>query len=177
MRLRGEFILALSRVAAEAPNWPNNVRREEFSGKSHTLLLLTSRSDVVKLVLNLANNFYESFRKFVSVINLLKKQNKTNQTHGKWSFLSTVFNFVKKNFFFPKLSWFPTSSTFSSNHLIGWVCRLSSLWGKPTDPTQWTEQTLGDSEGWGSLAGCSPWSCKELDMAEQLNNREARASS
>ena len=83
MRLRGEFILALSRVAAEAPNWPNNVRREEFSGKSHTLLLLTSRSDVVKLVLNLANNFYESFRKFVSVINLLKKQNKTNQTHGK----------------------------------------------------------------------------------------------
>ena len=27
------------------------------------------------------------------------------------------------------------------------------------------EQTLGDSEGQGSLAYCSPWSCKELDMA------------
>lgn len=81
MRLRGEFILALSRVAAEAPNWPNNVRREEFFGKSHTLLLLTSRSDVVKLVLNLANNFYESFRKFVSVANLLKKK-RTNKPVG-----------------------------------------------------------------------------------------------
>ena len=27
------------------------------------------------------------------------------------------------------------------------------------------EQTLGDSEGQGSLACCSPWACKELDMA------------
>ena len=27
-----------------------------------------------------------------------------------------------------------------------------------------TEQTLGDSEGQGSLACCSPWGCKELDM-------------
>ena len=26
--------------------------------------------------------------------------------------------------------------------------------------------SLGDSEGEGSLAGCSPWSCKELDMTE-----------
>ena len=25
------------------------------------------------------------------------------------------------------------------------------------------KQTLGDSEGQGSLASCSPWSCKELD--------------
>ena len=25
-------------------------------------------------------------------------------------------------------------------------------------------QTLGDSEGHGSLACCSPWGCKELDM-------------
>ena len=25
------------------------------------------------------------------------------------------------------------------------------------------EQTLGDSEGQGSLAGCSPWGCKESD--------------
>ena len=31
------------------------------------------------------------------------------------------------------------------------------------------EQTLGDSEGQGNLAFCSPWSCKESDMAEQLN--------
>ena len=32
------------------------------------------------------------------------------------------------------------------------------------------EQTLGDSEGEGCLACCSPWSCKELDTTEQLKN-------
>ena len=32
------------------------------------------------------------------------------------------------------------------------------------------EQSLGDSEGQGSLACCSPWSHKELDMIQQLNN-------
>ena len=32
------------------------------------------------------------------------------------------------------------------------------------------EQTLGDSEGQGRLACCSPWGCKELDMTEQLEN-------
>ena len=31
------------------------------------------------------------------------------------------------------------------------------------------EQTLVGSEGQGSLACCSPWGCKELDIAEQLN--------
>ena len=33
------------------------------------------------------------------------------------------------------------------------------------------EQTLGDSEAQGSLARCSPWSGKELDMTWQLNNK------
>ena len=32
------------------------------------------------------------------------------------------------------------------------------------------EQTLGDSEGQGSLACCSPWGHKELDMTYRLNN-------
>ena len=32
------------------------------------------------------------------------------------------------------------------------------------------EQTLGYSEGPGSLAGCSPWGCKEWDMTELMNN-------
>ena len=32
------------------------------------------------------------------------------------------------------------------------------------------EQTLGDSEGQGSLECCSLRSCKELDMTEQVNN-------
>ena len=34
------------------------------------------------------------------------------------------------------------------------------------------EQTLGESDGQGSLAFCSPWGCKELDTTEWLNNRE-----
>ena len=32
------------------------------------------------------------------------------------------------------------------------------------------EQTLGDGEGQGSLACCSPWDRKELDTSERLNN-------
>ena len=32
------------------------------------------------------------------------------------------------------------------------------------------EQTLRDGEGQGSLECCRPWSCKELDMTERLNN-------
>ena len=33
-----------------------------------------------------------------------------------------------------------------------------------------SEQAPGDGEGQGSLACCSPWGCKELDMTEQPNN-------
>ena len=32
------------------------------------------------------------------------------------------------------------------------------------------EQAPGVGNGQGSLACCSPWGCKELDMTEQLNN-------
>ena len=32
------------------------------------------------------------------------------------------------------------------------------------------EQSPGDSEGQGSLMCCSPWSCKESDTTERLNN-------
>ena len=32
------------------------------------------------------------------------------------------------------------------------------------------EETMGVSEGQGSLTCCSPWGHKELDMIEQLNN-------
>ena len=32
------------------------------------------------------------------------------------------------------------------------------------------EQALRDGEGQGSLACCSPWSCKESDVTERLNN-------
>ena len=32
------------------------------------------------------------------------------------------------------------------------------------------EQTLGDSEGQGSLACCIPWDCKESNTTQRLNN-------
>ena len=32
------------------------------------------------------------------------------------------------------------------------------------------EQTLGDGEGQGSVACCSPWGCKESDTTERRNN-------
>ena len=32
------------------------------------------------------------------------------------------------------------------------------------------EQTMGNSDGQGSLACCCPWGCKELDTTERLNN-------
>ena len=44
---------------------------------------------------------------------------------------------------------------------VGWHHRLSG---------HEFEQTLGDSEGQGSLICCRPWGHKELDTAEQLNN-------
>ena len=39
-----------------------------------------------------------------------------------------------------------------------------------TDSIHEFEQTLGDSEGQGSLACCSPWGHKESDTTERLNN-------
>ena len=34
------------------------------------------------------------------------------------------------------------------------------------------EQALGVGDGQGSLACCSPWGCKELDMTERLNGND-----
>ena len=34
------------------------------------------------------------------------------------------------------------------------------------------EQTPVDSKEQGSLASCSPWGCKELDMTERPNNNK-----
>ena len=47
--------------------------------------------------------------------------------------------------------------------MVGWHHRLNG---------HEFEQTLGDGEGQGSLACYSLWSCKELDMVEQLNNNK-----
>ena len=42
----------------------------------------------------------------------------------------------------------------TEDEMVGWLNRHEF------------EQTLGDGEGQGSLACCSPWSCKWLDMNE-----------
>ena len=38
-----------------------------------------------------------------------------------------------------------------------------------TDSKDMFEQASGVGDGQGSLACCSPWGCKELDMTERLN--------
>ena len=47
--------------------------------------------------------------------------------------------------------------------MVGWHLRLNG---------HEFEQAPGESEGQGSLACCSPWSHKELDTTEQLNNKK-----
>ena len=43
--------------------------------------------------------------------------------------------------------------------MVGWHHRLNE---------REFEQILGDSEGQGNLASCSPWGHKELGMTQQL---------
>ena len=45
----------------------------------------------------------------------------------------------------------------TEDEMVGWHHRLNG---------HESEQTLGDSEGQGSLACCSPWGHKELDTTE-----------
>ena len=45
----------------------------------------------------------------------------------------------------------------TEDEMVGWHYRLSG---------HEFEQTLGDSEGHGSLLCYSPWGCKELDRTE-----------
>ena len=46
--------------------------------------------------------------------------------------------------------------------MVGWHHRLNG---------HELEQTLGDSEGQGSLVCCHSWGRKESDMTEQLDNK------
>ena len=50
----------------------------------------------------------------------------------------------------------------TEDEMVGWRHQLSG---------HESEQTLGDSEGQGSLACCSPWGCEKSDMTYQLNNK------
>ena len=49
----------------------------------------------------------------------------------------------------------------AEDEMVGWHHRFSG---------HEFEQTLGDREGQGILAFCSPWGCKEEDTTERLNN-------
>ena len=49
----------------------------------------------------------------------------------------------------------------TEDEMIGWHHRLNG---------HEFEQALGDGEGQGGLACCSPWGHKESDTTEQLNN-------
>ena len=51
--------------------------------------------------------------------------------------------------------------------MVGWLHQLNGYE---------SEQTLGDSEGQGSLVCCSPWGLKELDTTERLNNNNNNKS-
>ena len=48
----------------------------------------------------------------------------------------------------------------TEHEMVGWHHRLNG---------HEFEQTVGDGEGQGSLACCSPWGRKESDTTEQLN--------
>ena len=49
----------------------------------------------------------------------------------------------------------------TEDEVVGWHHRLSG---------HEFEQTLGDSEGQGSLECCRPWGCKEWATTKRLNN-------
>ena len=51
----------------------------------------------------------------------------------------------------------------TEDEMVGWHHRLNGHEFK---------QALGDGDGQGSLACCSPWGCKESNMTEQLNNNK-----
>ena len=52
----------------------------------------------------------------------------------------------------------------TEDEIVGWHQQLNG---------HELEQTPGNGEGQGSLACCSPWDPKELDMIEWLNNNIA----
>ena len=53
----------------------------------------------------------------------------------------------------------------TEDEVVGWHHQLNG---------HEVKQALGDGDGQGGLACCSPWGCKESDMTEQLNWTELR---
>ena len=59
--------------------------------------------------------------------------------------------------------WGPMKKQEKEDEMIGWHHQLNG---------HEFQQTPRDAEGQGSLACCSPWGRKELDMAERLNHNK-----
>ena len=59
--------------------------------------------------------------------------------------------------------WRQEEKGMTEDEMAGWHHRLNG---------HEFEQTLGDSEGQGSLVSFSPWGGKESDMTKQLNNNK-----
>ena len=51
----------------------------------------------------------------------------------------------------------------TEDEMVGWPHRLNG---------HEFEQTLGDGDGQGDLAGCSPWGCRESCTTWPLNNNK-----
>ena len=63
----------------------------------------------------------------------------------------------------PGKDWGQEENGVTEDEMVGWHCWLNG---------HEFEQTLGDSEGLGSLACSSPWGCEKLDTTEQLSNKK-----
>ena len=63
--------------------------------------------------------------------------------------------YLKKTNIFAGKDWGQKEMGAKENEMVGWHHWLNG---------HEVEQTLGDSEGWGSLACCSSWSHKELEV-------------
>ena len=53
----------------------------------------------------------------------------------------------------------------TEDEMVGWLHGLNG---------HEFEQVLGDGEGQGGLACCSPWGFKKLDITEPLNNNNKK---
>ena len=61
--------------------------------------------------------------------------------------------------------WGQKEKGMTKDEMVGWHQRLDGHEFK---------QSPGVDEGYGSLACCSPWGCKESDMTEWLNNKSPK---
>ena len=59
-------------------------------------------------------------------------------------------------------NWGQEEKGMTEDEIVGWHHQLNG---------HEFEQTMGDSEGQGSLVNCSPWGCKESDSTEAIEQK------